>query len=101
MIAVVVVLPWAEERVSKAKNRLEAKIAAPKASVPKASARRPSSPSAPAVQPAPSAPFLPPEGERVTSDIVPGVAAAAEEPPTSCEELRKAVLWSEILKPKF
>lgn len=93
MIAVVVVLPWAEERVGKAKKRLEAKIAAPKAAV-----RRPSAPPAPKAAPEPAP--LPAEGARVTSDSDPAMTAA-EEPPTSREELRKAVLWSEILKPKF
>lgn len=91
----VVVLPWAEERVGKAKKRLEAKIAAPKAA-----ARGPSAPPAPKAAPEP-APPLPAEGGRVTSDSAPAIPAAAEEPPTSREELRKAVLWSEILKPKF
>lgn len=52
---------------------------------------------------APEPPALFEEGRRVTEDVPmpePERPAAAIEPPTLAE-LRRAVVWSEILKPKF
>lgn len=62
---------------------------------------RPASPPPPLVSSRPMAPELPEEGARVTSDEFESFPSTSAEENPEMDDLRNAIIWSEILERRF